>query len=152
MGCVIRFWHARMVWAKTNSLLRSNCCISMSQKSRQTVPLAVLYCWQGSRCGWCWIPRTSWSRWARAWMLSSSLDYQVITTSWPLYRFTEHKGKKSKELLLQKASFNYLKGQCHQIFCFRFFFLESSFPKPLKITSGSFQNLFGNGVKDTCGK
>ncbi len=31
-----------------------------------------------------------------------------------------------------------LKGQCHEIFCFRFF-NESSSPKPLKITLGSFR-------------
>jgi hypothetical protein len=30
-----------------------------------------------------------------------------------------------------------IKGQCHEIFCFRFYH-ESSFPKPLKITLGSF--------------
>jgi hypothetical protein len=32
-----------------------------------------------------------------------------------------------------------LKGQCHKIFCFRFFSCESSSSKPLKITVGSFQ-------------
>jgi hypothetical protein len=34
---------------------------------------------------------------------------------------------------------NYLKGQCHEIFCFGFFFQESPSPKPLKITLGSFR-------------
>jgi hypothetical protein len=41
----------------------------------------------------------------------------------------------------------HLKGQCHEIFCFRFFFHESSFPKTLQITSGSFQicsNILGD--------
>ncbi len=33
---------------------------------------------------------------------------------------------------------SHLKGQCHQIFCFRFFH-ESPSPKPLIITLGSFQ-------------
>ncbi len=32
-----------------------------------------------------------------------------------------------------------LKGQCHEIFCFRFFFYESPSLKPLKITLGSFR-------------
>jgi hypothetical protein len=34
-----------------------------------------------------------------------------------------------------------LKEQCHEIFCFRFFFHESSSPKPPKITLGSFRIL-----------
>jgi hypothetical protein len=40
--------------------------------------------------------------------------------------------KYANELLMR------LKGQCHEIFCFRFFH-ESSFLMPLKITLGSFQ-------------
>jgi hypothetical protein len=32
-----------------------------------------------------------------------------------------------------------LKGQCHEIFCFRFFFHESSSLKSSKITVGSFR-------------
>ncbi len=36
---------------------------------------------------------------------------------------------------------NTLKGQCHEIFSFRFFH-ESSSPKPLKITLGTFQNVW----------
>jgi hypothetical protein len=55
-----------------------------------------------------------------------------------------------------------LKGQCHEIFCFRFF-LESSSAKSLKITLGSFQifsktpedirkSMCTTGISDTGGK
>jgi hypothetical protein len=55
-----------------------------------------------------------------------------------------------------------LKGQCHEIFCFRFFH-ESFSPKPLKITLGSFRifsKIRGDirksrcttGIRDTGGK
>jgi hypothetical protein len=40
----------------------------------------------------------------------------------------------------EKEGYDRLKGQCHNIFCFRFFH-ESSAPKPLEITLGSFRFL-----------
>jgi hypothetical protein len=56
----------------------------------------------------------------------------------------------------------YSKGQCHEIYCFRFF-SGILFPKPLKITLGSFQTLakicgdihksrFTTGINDTYDK
>ncbi len=56
----------------------------------------------------------------------------------------------------------YLKGQYHEIFCF-ILFHESSFPKPLKITRGSFwmfskiwgdirKSMCTKGINDTGGK
>jgi hypothetical protein len=67
---------------------------------------------------------------------------------------------KKRQLLVKFASAicatsqtrGHLKGQCHEIFCYRFFH-ESPSPKPLIITVGSFR-MFSKirGINDTGGK
>jgi hypothetical protein len=50
-----------------------------------------------------------------------------------------------RRLLRPEPDFvNLLKGQCHKIFCFRFFFIKTSSPNPLKITKGAFSKFFAN--------
>jgi hypothetical protein len=71
-------------------------------------------------------------------MTSRNWPHFLTNSKFCYYENRGHGGSRSmKKIGSKQFPDTVLKGQCHKIFCFRFFH-ESSFPKTLKITLGSF--------------